>query len=69
MKTKTFGILYLDRGEWKLYNNDSSFTSVEAAKKEIDDVRNVGKHPLCLNRKVAIYQFDGKMIIGNAVRY
>ena len=69
MKTKNFGILYLDRGQWKLYNNYSGFTSVEAAENEIDKVRNTGKHPLCLNHRVVIHQFDGKMIIGNGIRY
>lgn len=69
MKSNTFGILYLDRGQWKLYKNSSSFSSVNEAKNAIDVVRKTGTHLLCMNKRVVIYQFNGKMIVGNGIRY
>lgn len=69
MKNKTFGVLYIEYGQWKLYNNVSNFSSVNEAKNEINKVRKEGTHPLCLNHKVVIYQFKGKMIVKNGIRY
>ena len=67
MKSKTFKILYINRGQWKIFK--SSFSSVETAKQEIDNIRAEGKHPLSLNHKVVIYQFEGNEMIGNGIRY
>lgn len=67
MKTKTFNIFYLDRGQWT--NLKDNFNSIDDAKKHIDSIRKEGTHKLCLNHHVVIYEMNGKMITGEGVRY
>ena len=67
MKTKTFKILYLNNGQWK--NESNSFDTVNDAKNHVDELRKEGKHPLCSNHHVVIYEYEGKSIKGEGIRY
>lgn len=73
MNEKTFKILYLNRGIWKTVkdeeNKDLVYSSVDAAKAKVDEVRSKGEHPLCLVHHVMIYRFNGNLMSGKGVRY